>query len=88
MSEDSEFLHMVAKADALSVQIQDVLRGMSGSGAPTILHALCSDIVQVMPRFSMVWSRWVSRIVQHGLRSQGSPGLRDLHCQMRSLAHV
>jgi hypothetical protein len=60
MSKDSELLHIVAKADALSVQIQDFHRGMSGTGSPTIPHALRSDMVQVMLRFSAVRSRWVS----------------------------
>jgi hypothetical protein len=57
MSKDSEFLHIVSKADALSTQIQDFLRGMSGAGGLRIQHALLSDIVQAMLCFSMVRGR-------------------------------
>jgi hypothetical protein len=85
MSKESDFLHIVAKANALSVQIQEFLRGMSGSGGPTIPHALRSDIVKVMLPFSAVRSRWVSSIVERGV---AEPRLRDLHCHMRTLARV
>jgi hypothetical protein len=51
MCRDSEFSQILAKADAISVQIQDFLRAMTGSGGPTIPHALKSDIVQLILRF-------------------------------------
>jgi hypothetical protein len=35
--------------------------------------------------FSSVRSRWVSPIVERGL---AEPGLRDVHCQMRTLGRV
>jgi len=85
MSKDSEFLQVVSKADSLSVQIQDFLRGMVGSGGSTIPHALRSDIVQVMLRFSTVRARWVAGVVERGVAVQG---LRDLHGQMRKLGRV
>jgi hypothetical protein len=44
---------------------------MAGAGCPTIPHALRSDIVQVMLRFSSVRARWVAQIVEHGLTEQG-----------------
>jgi hypothetical protein len=56
MCKDSDFLQILTKADVISVQIQDFLRAMSGSGGPTIPHALKSDIVQLMLRFSSVRS--------------------------------
>jgi len=84
MSKDSEFLQVVSKADSLSAQIQDFLRGM-GSGGSTIPHALRSDIVQVMLRFSTVRARWVAGVVERGVAEQG---LRDLHSQMRTLGRV
>ena len=84
MSKDSEFLQVVSKADSLSAQIQDFLRGM-GSGGSTIPHALRSDIVQVMLRFSSVRARWVAGVVERGVAEQR---LRDLHSQMRTLGRV
>ena len=84
MSKDSEFLQVVSKADSLSAQIQDFLRGM-GSGGSTIPHALRSDIVQVMLRFSTVRAKWVAGVVERGVAEQG---LRDLHSQMRTLGRV
>ncbi len=48
---------------------------MTGSGGPTIPHALKSDIVQLMLRFSAVRSRWVAQIVEHGI---AGARLRDL----------
>jgi hypothetical protein len=53
MSKDSEFLHIVAMAN------EDFLLGMLGSGSPTILHALHSDIMQVMLHISLVRLQWV-----------------------------
>ena len=84
MSKDSEFLQVVSKADSLSAQIQDFLRGM-GSGGSTIPHALRSDIVQVMLRFSTVRAKWVAGVVERCVAEQG---LRDLHSQMRTLGRV
>ena len=84
MSKDSEFLAVVSKADSLSGQIQDFLRGMA-SGGSTIPHALRSDIVQVMLRFSTVRARWVAGVVERGIAEEG---LRDLHSQMRTLGRV
>jgi hypothetical protein len=52
---------------------------MSGSGGPTIPHALKSDIVQLMLRFSSVRSRWVAQIVEYGI---AEVRLRDLHSQI------
>ena len=48
MCKDSEFTQILTKADVISVQFQEFLRAMTGSGGPTILHALKSDIVQLM----------------------------------------
>jgi hypothetical protein len=45
MCKDSEFTQILTKADVISVQIQEFLRAMTGSGGPTIPHALKSDIV-------------------------------------------
>jgi hypothetical protein len=67
------------------VQIQEFLRAMTGSGGPTIPHALKSDIVQLMLRFSAVRSRWVAQIVEYGI---AEARLRDLHSQMRTLGRV
>jgi hypothetical protein len=58
---------------------------MTGSGGPTIPHALKSDIVQLMLRFSAVRSRWVAQIVEYGITELR---LRDLHNQMRTLGRV
>ena len=85
MCKDSEFSQILTKADVISVQIQDFLRAMSGSGGPTIPHALKSDIVQLMLRFSSVRSRWVAQIVEYGI---AEARLRDLHSQMRTLGRV
>jgi hypothetical protein len=67
------------------VQIQEFLSAMTGLGGPTIPHALKSDIVQLMLRFSAVRSRWVAQIVEHGI---AEARLRDLHSQMRTLGRV
>jgi hypothetical protein len=85
MCKDSEFSQILTKADVISVQIQDFLRAMTGSGGPTIPHALKSDIVQLMLRFSSVRSRWVAQIVEYGI---AEARLRDLHSQMRTLGRV
>jgi hypothetical protein len=79
MCKDSEFKQILIKADVISVQIQEFLRAMTGSGGPTIPHTLKSDIVQLMLRFSAVRSRWVAQIVEHGI---AEARLRDLHSQI------
>jgi hypothetical protein len=85
MCKDSEFTQILTKADVISVQIQKFLRAMTGSGGPTIPHALKSDIMQRMLRFSAVRSRWVAQIVKYGIVEAR---LRDLHSQMRTLGRV
>jgi hypothetical protein len=60
MCKDSEFTQILAKADAISVQIQEFLRAVTGLGGQTIQHALQSDIVQLILRFSAVRSRLTS----------------------------
>jgi hypothetical protein len=76
MCKDSEFSQILTKADVISVQIQEFLRAMTGSGGPTIPHALKSDVVQLMLRFSAVRSRWVAQIVEYRI---AEARLRDLH---------
>jgi hypothetical protein len=85
MCKDSELTQILTKADVISVQIQEFLCAMTGSGGPTIPHALKSDIVQLMLRFSAVRSRWVAQIVQYGITEVR---LHDLHSQMRTLGRV
>jgi hypothetical protein len=85
MCKDSELTQILAKADAISVQIQNFLRAMTGSGGSTIQHTIKSDIVQLILRFSAVRSRWVAQIVEHGV---AEARLHDLHSQMRTLGRV
>jgi hypothetical protein len=85
MCKDSEFSQILAKADAISVQIQEFLRAMTGSGGPTIPHALKSDIVQLILRFSAVRSRWVAQIVEHRV---AEARLRDLHSRWGVCMHT
>ena len=85
MCKDSEFTQILTKADVISVQIQEFLRAMTGSGGPTIPHALKSDVVQLMLRFSAVRSQWVAQIVEYRI---ADARLCDLHSQMRTLGRV
>ena len=85
MSKSSDFLHIVSKADDLTIRLNELACRIRAHSGVTASQALRQDVIQLFLRFTAVRAHFVASVVDEGLLT---PGLSSLHDQFSILTRA